>query len=152
MLELATEIAIDAPAPRVWSLLVDFASYPKWNPLVRSVEGSPVVGRSLKVFIRPPDGMGMVLRPTLLVMAPNRELRWRCKLVMPGLFDGEHHFTIEEQAGRGVVFHHGERFSGILVPFFKNTLNGTVRRGFVAMNEALKREAERAPMTSSTGP
>jgi hypothetical protein len=34
-------------------------------------------------------------------------------------------------------------FNGILVPRFRPGIDGPTRAGFVAMNEALKREAER---------
>ena len=62
--------------------------------------------------------------------------------MLPGVFDGEHYFKLEAKADGGLVFHHGELFSGILVPLFKRSLDGATRQGFIAMNEALKREAE----------
>jgi len=37
----------------------------------------------------------MTFRPTILKAEPNRELRWLGHLLVPGLFDGEHIFTIE---------------------------------------------------------
>lgn len=139
---LETRIEIAAPVQRVWSLLVDFESYSQWNPFIRSIEGTPEVGQPLHVFIQPPGSNGMRFRPTVLVVAPNRELRWKGRLLFAGLFDGEHYFRLESRAG-GVTFHQGEIFSGILVPLFRRSLDGATRQGFVAMNEALKREAEK---------
>jgi hypothetical protein len=144
MHHLHTQIEIAAPVERVWSLLVDFPSHSRWNPFVRSIEGSLVVGQSLKVFIQPPGASGMRFQPTLLAVQPNRELRWKGKLLVPGLFDGEHYFRLEAKPAGGLTFHQGEVFSGILVPLFKRSLDGATRQGFVAMNEALKREAERS--------
>ncbi|TCJ12818.1 SRPBCC domain-containing protein [Parasulfuritortus cantonensis] len=143
MLRLETQIDIAAPVERVWSLLVDFASYSRWNPFVRSIDGIPTVGRPLEVFIQPPGSGGMRFRPTVLVVEPNRELRWKGKLLLPGLFDGEHYFRLETKPEGGLVFRHGETFSGILVPLFRRSLDGATKQGFVAMNEALKREAEK---------
>jgi uncharacterized protein YndB with AHSA1/START domain len=37
MKELHSEIEIDASAERVWAILTDFASYPRWNPFIRSI-------------------------------------------------------------------------------------------------------------------
>ncbi len=142
MHHLHTKIENAAPVDRVWSLLVDFASHSRWNPFVRSVEGILGVGQTLKVFIQPPGGMGMRFRPTVLAVQPNRELRWKGKFLVAGLFDGEHCFKLEANPAGGLTFHHGERFTGILVPFFKRSLDGATRQGFVAMNAALKREAE----------
>ena len=36
--------------------MTDFASYPDWNPFMRSVAGSPLVGERLAVTITPPGG------------------------------------------------------------------------------------------------
>jgi len=140
-----TDIEINASAERVWSLLMDFRAYGRWNPFVRSVEGEAVVGRSLKVVIRPPGSRAMRFRPVVVAVEPNRELRWKGKLVMPGLFDGEHFFRLEAGASGGVIFHHGEVFSGLLVPLLRRSLDGATRQGFIAMNEALKMRAEQPP-------
>lgn len=139
-LDTSTEIA--APAARVWSVLVDFPSYPRWNPFVRSIAGIALAGERLQVRIEPPGQGGMTFRPVVLKAEEGRELRWKGKVLLPGLFDGEHYFVLEP-AGSGTLFRHGEIFSGLLVPLFRTSLDGATREGFLAMNEALKREAEK---------
>jgi hypothetical protein len=143
MLRLETQIEIDVPVEQVWALLIDLPSYSRWNPFVRSIEGSLVVGQTLKVFIQPPGTKGMRFRPTVLVAEPNRELRWKGKLFLPGLFDGEHYFQLERKPDGGMTFRHGEIFSGILLPLFRRALDGATQQGFLAMNDALKRETEK---------
>lgn len=143
MHQIKTQIEIAAPVERVWSPLVDFASHSRWNPFVCSIEGIPEVGQSLKVFIQPPGSHGMQFQPTALVVEPNRGLRWKGKLFLPDLFDGEHYFRLEGKPEGGLTFRQGEMFSGILVPLFRRSLEGATKQGFVAMNEALKREAEK---------
>jgi hypothetical protein len=143
MHRIETEIEINAPAERVWSLLMDFPSYPSWNPFICSIEGKPVVGQSLNVLIQPPGSGAMRFRPTVLKVEPNREFRWKGKLLVPGLFDGEHYFKLEPKPGGGLVFRQGEMFSGLLVPLLKRSLDGATKQGFIAMNEALGREAEK---------
>ena len=143
MHRIETQIEINAPAERVWSLLMDFPSYPRWNPFIRSIEGNPMVGQSLNVLIQPPGSKAMRFRPTVLKVEPNREFRWKGKLLVPGLFDGEHYFKLEPKPGGGLVFRQGEMFSGLLVPLLKRSLDGATRQGFIAMNEALRREAEK---------
>jgi hypothetical protein len=143
MHQLETQIEIEAPVERVWSLLIDFPSYPRWNPFVRSIEGNLEIGRPLKIFIQPPGTSGMRFRPIVLALQPNRELRWKGKFLLPGLFDGEHYYKLEAKPGSGLTFRQGEIFSGILVPLFRRSLDGATKQGFVAMNEALKREAEK---------
>ncbi len=131
------------PLERVWSLLIDFESYSRWNPFIRSIEGTPEVSQSLKVFIQPPGSNGMRFRPNVLAVEPNRELRWKGMFLLPGLFDGEHYFRLERKPEGGLTFHQGETFDGVLVPLFARSLDGATRQGFVAMNEALKKEAEK---------
>jgi hypothetical protein len=137
------ETAIDiAASPRaVWDVLVDFAAYPDWNPFIRRLQGEARVGARLEVTVQPPGGKPMTFKPTVLAAEPARELRWLGRVLMPGLFDGEHGFRLEATAG-GCRLHHGETFGGILVPLFGRMLAGT-EQGFVALNEALKERVER---------
>lgn len=44
----------------------------------------------------------MTFRPTVLVAEPDRELRWRGRLLVPGLLDGEHAFVVEPRGDGGV--------------------------------------------------
>jgi len=143
MHEIRTEIEIDASAERVWSVLLDFPAYPEWNPFVRSISGDPRPGGRLRVSLHPPGGRAMTFRPTVLAAVPDRELRWRGRLLLPGVFDGEHYFQIATVAPGRVRFTHGERFSGLLVPLLKASLEQSTKAGFVAMNDALRQRAER---------
>jgi len=142
MLTLRTQIQIAATPERVWNILMDFPGHRQWNPFVRSLEGTPRVGETLKVFIQPPGGRGMQFRPKVLCVEATREFRWKGKLLVPGLFDGEHFFLVEREPDGSVLFTQGETFSGLLVPLMKTSLEGPTKAGFVAMNEALKRKAE----------
>ncbi|MBU4077830.1 MAG: SRPBCC domain-containing protein [Euryarchaeota archaeon] len=76
MKELRTEIEIQASAERVWQILTDFASFPKWNPFIRRAGGEPRKGARLEVFLQPSGARGMTFRPEVLKAEPNRELRW----------------------------------------------------------------------------
>jgi hypothetical protein len=145
MKELHTEIEIDAPAERVWRLLTDFASYPRWNPFIRTISGRPIPGERLEVRLEPPGGRGMTFKPEVLEAEPERTLRWLGHLMVPGLFDGEHSFTIEPLAEDRVRFVQREAFKGLLVPLFTRGLEANTRRGFEQMNGALKERAESAP-------
>jgi hypothetical protein len=142
MLEIRTEIDICAPARRVWEVLLDFPSHPEWNPFVRSISGAAVKGRRLCVSVQPEPGKGMTFRPTVLSAEPGKELRWRGRFLVPGLFDGEHFFELHETDSERTRFVHGERFSGVLVALLKASLDGPTRSGFVRMNQALKERAE----------
>ena len=140
--QIETEIEINAPAERVWKVLTDFHAHPSWNPFIKELRGKPAVGEKLRVSIQPPGGKGMVFKPTVLTADENRELRWLGRLLMPGLFDGEHYFRIEPIDENRVRFIHGEKFSGLLVRLFEKSLDTGTLAGFREMNEALKKRAE----------
>lgn len=142
MTELHTHIEIDAPAERVWKILTNFSAYQDWNPFIRSVicaELKP--GEMIEIALLPPGGEGWTFRPMLITVHPERELKWLGRLFLPGLFDGEHCFTIEVVDSHHVRFVQSEKFRGLLVPFFKGLLEKT-RCGFEEMNRALKTRAE----------
>ena len=138
---LDTGTVIEAGAERVWQVLVDFEAYPSWNPFVRRLSGELRQGARLEVTVQPAGRGEFSFRPTLVAVEPNRELRWLGHLVIPGLFDGEHGFTIESIAADRVRLRHREVMSGVLVPFLGGMLRDT-ERGFHEMNRALKARAE----------
>ncbi|GAB3550513.1 SRPBCC domain-containing protein [Noviherbaspirillum agri] len=140
--EVKTEIEINASAQRVWSVLIDFAEHPNWNPFIREITGLPHVGEKLRVAIQPPGGKGMTFRPTILVAQREQELRWLGRFLIPGLFDGEHYFRVIPLSPDKVRFIHGEQFSGLLVGLAKSSLDSGTKAGFEAMNKALKAKAE----------
>jgi len=142
MMTLRTEIDIAAPAARVWDVLTDFTAYPDWNPFLRKVGGVLGPRLRLEVRIQPPGGRALTFRPTVLRVEPERELAWRGRTVVPGLFDGEHVFRLEPRGAEAVHFVHLEHFSGVLVPLLRRSLETTTHRGFEAMNAALKARAE----------
>jgi hypothetical protein len=142
MKELHSEIEILAASDRVWQLLTDFSSFPHWNPFIRRAIGKAKLGEKLEVIIQPSSASAMTFRPTVLKAESNRELRWLGHLLIPGLFDGEHIFTIESLGPDRVRFTQREIFTGLLVPLFARSLDADTQRGFDEMNQALKAKAE----------
>ncbi len=144
MKQLSAEIEIDAPAERVWQVLTDFAKFPEWNPFIRQMSGEARVGARLQIRIGASGTRAMSFRPKMLNVEPNRELRWLGRVLIPGLFNGEHSFTIEPLDEKRVRFVQHEKFTGLLVPFMAKSLDRDARRGFEEMNQALKQRAEQA--------
>lgn len=141
MRELTSSIEIDAPAERVWSVLIDLAVYPEWNPFIKEIKGDLTPGSRLEVRIQPPEGRGMTLKPTVLRFQEDRELAWLGHLFVRGVFDAEHRLLVERlEAGRSRLIQ-SETFRGLLVPLTGGVLKKTLR-GFEEMNAALKSRAE----------
>lgn len=122
----------------MWAVLTDFARYPEWNPFIRQASGDVAVGARLTVRIQPPDGRPMTFRPVVQQLSTERELRWLGHLGLPGLFDGEHVFRLEPVGADRTRFTQSERFRGLLVSLVPQGVFENTRRGFDAMNHALR--------------
>lgn len=140
--QISTTITINAPADVVWKVLTDFGQYPNWNPFIKSIEGNPAEGKTITTRIEPPGAKGMVFKPVVLAYQPNKEFRWKGKLFIKGLFDGEHVFELTANANGTTSLVQREVFTGILVPLFAKMLDINTLNGFRQMNEALKTRAE----------
>lgn len=152
MKQIETGIDIHASPAAIWETLVDFESYPVWNPFVPMVEGVPEVDEQLRVRIEPPESRGMTFKPRVTAAIPHERLEWLGKLGISGLFDGRHEFRIESIDADTSRFVHRESFSGVLVGLFLN--EDSTRAGFESMNKALKARVEgrmRDQDTASSG-
>jgi len=140
--EIYTQVTINAPAERVWAITMDTGRYPEWNPFIKSVHGDLRPGARIRVNLHPANSHTTPIFPTVLAVEPNHELRWRGHALIPGLFDGEHSFTVEPTGPNSCRFIQQEKFSGSLVPFAWRWITTDVIAGFREMNQALKLRAE----------
>jgi hypothetical protein len=141
MRTISATIEIDASPHAVWQTLTDLAGYPSWNPFLRKAAGQVTVGQRLTLQAHPVNGRPMTFRPRVLAVTPAREWRWIGRLLAPGLFDGEHSFTLSPTPAGGTRLVQAEQFTGVFVPFTRQLINHT-EAGFTAMNEALKKHLE----------
>ena len=85
----------------------------------------------------------MTFKPRVTRVVPEREFRWLGRLLIPGLFDGEHVFEIKPLGENRSGLVQREKFRGLLVPLLWRSLNTSTRQGFNEMNAALKLKAEK---------
>lgn len=142
MQELYAEIQINAPVERVWGMLMDFKRYPEWNPFIQSISGSGEVGSKLKVVLKLEGRKATTFKPRVLANQPHEEFRWLGKLLLPGIFDGEHILLLRDEGEGRVKFVQQEYFRGIFASSILRRIGEATQRGFEAMNRALKERAE----------
>jgi hypothetical protein len=109
---------------------------------MRPVVGETKEGAKLRVQLRPPGGRAVAFRPKVTKVVSNRELRWKGRLWLSGLLDGEHIFEIEPLGPERVRFVQREVFSGLLVPLMAKNIENQTLPGFGEMNRALKEKLE----------
>lgn len=154
MIEVRSEIDIDASADTVWEVLTDLGRFAEWNPFIREAAGTPAVGARLDVRVTTAIGLRPSFHPVVDVCDRGHELRWHGHYVSPALGSGDHTFHIEPLAEGKVRFVQRELFAGALVRATGPLLRRETQRGFAAMNQALKARAERAQLarTPATEP
>lgn len=146
--ELRTEIIINGSAENVWSNLMDFESFPEWNPFIQKLEkfdSEIQVGTKLKgELFANGNKSGFTIKPKVVKYEPNKEFRWLGHMGVPRLFDGEHIFEIETINESQVRFIHREKFRGLFVRLILKFIGDSTKRGFENMNRALKERVEQA--------
>jgi hypothetical protein len=142
MRELHTEIAINATAERVWQVLMDFDSYPDWNPYIRKLKGDTAPGAKLEVRMDISGSREMNLKTRVSTAQAGREFGWSGRVLLPGIFDAEHVFIIEPIEEKSVRFVQREQFTGMLAPLILRRMEEGLRQSFNDMNQALKERAE----------
>lgn len=140
--EIKTEIIIDGTADKVWNELMNFNSFPDWNPFIKElkVNNELKVGQKLTVLLHLQNKKPQTFKPTIKSLIPNKEFSWLGNLFMPKIFDGYHYFQLEEQDNK-TKFIQKERFSGIFGFIIKFIAKDTLA-SFKSMNEILKQRVE----------
>jgi hypothetical protein len=138
---ISTSVEIGAPPARVWSVLVDLPAYSEWNPFIVEAAGTVAVGETLSLRMALPGRNPMLIKPRLLIVEPEHELRWKGQLLLPGLFDGEHAFELTPLDGGRTRLDHSERFAGVLLPIARSLIYDDTVQSFHALDAALAQRA-----------
>lgn len=142
MKTIETNIVIISTPEKIWDVLTNFEEYELWNPFMTKVVGNASLGSKIEVNIKTISGKNRSYYPIITKYETNKELRWKGKSFLPGVFNGERVFVLEKSDDDKVSFSHKEIFSGLGVKLVGNKLDESLREGFVRMNEALKVRAE----------
>lgn len=143
--EVKTKIRASPEA--VYKILLEFTSYPDWNPMITRIVGDAQVGSKLDLVIKMEDrDHRHKTRATVLKRDTYKEFRWVETLFISFLFRAEQYFLIDDH-GKGqeadqCTFIHGKTFSGILLPIFKKRIGPRLEKTLMNFNEAFKARVE----------
>ncbi|KAH7107423.1 hypothetical protein BKA62DRAFT_764828 [Auriculariales sp. MPI-PUGE-AT-0066] len=149
---LVTTTPIAAPPRIVAAVLMDFASFPQWNPLIRTMRaaetsagGRPVVGTRLEANLQmSPKHAPMHITP-IVECCNDQEFRWRGKVGHASLLGAVHSFSYlpgDNASGNSTHFVHSEDFRGLFGWLFLAVYKKPLHETFSGMNEKLKELAE----------
>jgi hypothetical protein len=139
---IETQIKASSTPEKIWKILINFEEYELWNPFMIKVVGDAKLGSKIMVKIQTMRGKQRTYYPTITRLEINKELRWKGKSFLPGIFDGERIFIIEKSTDNKVSFIHKEIFTGLGVKLVGDKLDEDLRESFDKMNIALKTKAE----------
>jgi hypothetical protein len=138
---IETSQEISAAPETIWRVLTDFNSYNEWNPMLRDMEMTLQPGANIKFRVLNDKGKSLGLKAKVTQISENRQLQWRGGNRV--LLSGEHYFRIERLEHGSCRFHHGERFSGPLLPLVRFILEDAIVM-YERMNEALYQRIQQA--------
>ncbi len=138
-MECRVEMDIRAQPERIWNLLTDAATFPRWNSTVTLITGPIVLGR--KLVMRVPAAPGRTFRPIVTEFEINRRMVWSDGFAP--MFTGVRTYILEPAAGGMTRFSMAEVFRGLMLPLIRGSLPdfGPIFETYV---RDLKREAERS--------
>lgn len=118
MKEILTSIDMDAPVELAWEVLIDFASYPLWNPVLPRIDGKPAVNETITVFFKTSTPLAVPIHfLKIYECQPRQELAWYGPIVPPFIEffgRGDHYFRLVKIAYHHTRLIHGEVFSGVI--------------------------------------
>ena len=129
-----TEIVIDAPLEKVWSVILDTASYSNWNPVMVQVDGKHEIGKTLTYQVKAPDEKPTEIKAKVKEIVPNSLLRQTGGIW--GVLTFNHKYELEKVKGGTKVTQH-EDYSGVGVFFWDHK---KMERAYKESNEALKKQ------------
>ena len=138
-----TEIQIDSPPARVWEIFTDFESYSRWNPFIKGIRGQAVPGGKIIELVYNADYFYLPLPMKILTYEENAELSWGGDVpeFMRYISYGHHIFRFAEINGK-TNFSHEAHLHGVMMVYFRDHIQTSVRRIHNEMNRALKLRAE----------
>lgn len=140
-LRVEHRIGVQAPADAIWEIVHDLGRWSEWNPTYPQAAGEVRIGNILTLTLALPGQPNQDLKAKVLDWVPNEQLHWQLSM-MGGLIRTLRYIEITPLTEVACIVDNGEIFGGLMGPSLGKRMGRTVRRGFEAMNEALKARAE----------
>jgi len=145
MIEIKTHIIINTEKKQLWDVFTRFQEYPLWNTFFQYISGALEKNSRLFVKLVLPGKKPMIVKPKVVTIKKEKELRWVGKVIHTRLLKAEHYFILEPMKEGKIKFIHGEKFTGLLTPFLKIfNIHKKTQEAFNSFNKELKRRVEEA--------
>ncbi|MDE3262149.1 MAG: SRPBCC domain-containing protein [Acidobacteriota bacterium] len=134
-------VEIEAPAERVWDILVDFDRYGEWNPFTTRVEASLEIGAPVMLHVR----LGWLKRKQperIETVEPPHLLAWGVTMGARFLLVARREQRLEPLGANRCRYVTTDETHGLLTPLVALLFGRLIRQGFNDLAAALKTRAE----------
>lgn len=141
---VTTEIEIQAPPEKVWSILTDIEKWDEWSPTINASEGKAVVGSSVAITMMSKEvgKDGPKYNPVIIQMEEPNYFHWRAHMMAGFIFTNDKIIELKK-TDTGTMVTHKETFKGLMAALMKGQMEKGVPPMLNMMNDALKKTAEK---------
>jgi hypothetical protein len=137
-----SESRIDAPAEKVWAIIMDLDKYPEWNPYTIHMQSTLKIGDPMVMKVKMNALVTLDQTEHIRVLEPGHKVCWGINTDTPELNSGERCQWLEPLPGGGTVWRNEDLIEGTANSLVSALFGGDVQRGFDAVGVALKQRAE----------
>ncbi|HYX33240.1 MAG TPA: SRPBCC domain-containing protein [Oligoflexus sp.] len=143
--EVQDSLVIQASKRQVFNTLLQWSTFPEWNPYITRIDGKPEVGQDINVVFFMGMGPRMPLRCKVLTAdAQKTTLSWEYKAPLPWLYTAQHSFVIQEIHPGQCQITQKEAMQGLFACRLLGFLHGILRKRFQLMHAALRKQVKRS--------
>ncbi|MET0287654.1 MAG: SRPBCC family protein [Polyangiales bacterium] len=140
-----SEAEIDAPAERIWDVLVDLEGYPAWNPYTVAMRSTLEVGEPMIMSVKMSPLLTIEQTEHIRLIEPGHKICWGIETETPELNSGERCQWLEPLPDGRTRYVTEDLIEGSLNPTVTLLFGDAVRDGFEAVATALKEHVESMP-------
>jgi alpha-tubulin suppressor-like RCC1 family protein len=139
------ESEIDAPAEKIWAVLMDLPSYPLWNPYTIEMQSTLKVGDPMVMRVKMSELLTIEQTEHIRVIEEGHKICWGINTDTPEFNSGERCQWLEELESGGTRYITEDLIEGTANPLVSALFGTAVEEGFDAIAIALKEYVEAQP-------
>jgi hypothetical protein len=144
MIDFSTEIIVESSSENIWSIILDFAHYPQWNPFTPIAAGEPKVGAPVMLHARLYGKKPLRSPHHIVELVPGHKLSWAQDSPPSWLLRAVRSQIVEPQGPGRARFINRMVMEGPLAHLTYWIMGPAILRGFGDVSRALKARAEGA--------
>jgi hypothetical protein len=136
------KILINAPAEKVWDILLTIDKYPEWNPFTYKVEGKIALGETVALYVQMKENDRRVQKEEVCIIDKPKRLAWKMHMGSPLILAAQRDQFIEAIDANTCSYETTDSFQGFLTPLVMGLYKHHIENGFNQLVEKLKQRAE----------